>query len=96
MNECFIYIAFFVYGRTPKSLYNHVGGGGSFLNHHQCAASIITASTTESLHVGITLKTLKLCVANFSPWATKTAEGSTTHSPSINIVVKIFYAVVNI
>ncbi len=28
-----------MYCCTPKALYNHVGGGGSLLNHHQCAAS---------------------------------------------------------
>ncbi len=39
MNEWCIYIALIVYChcRTPKALYNHVGG--SLLNHHQCAAS---------------------------------------------------------
>ncbi len=39
MNEWCIYIALFVYCCTPKALYNHVGGGGSLLNHHQCVAS---------------------------------------------------------
>ncbi len=37
-DELCIYIALFVYCCTPKVLYNHVGGG-SLLNHHQCAAS---------------------------------------------------------
>ncbi len=34
-----LYNTFIVYCCTPKALYNHVGGGGSLLNHHQCAAS---------------------------------------------------------
>ncbi len=28
-----------MYCCTPKALYNHMGGGGSLLNHHQCEAS---------------------------------------------------------
>ncbi len=28
-----------MYCCTPKALQNHVGGGGSLLNYHQCAAS---------------------------------------------------------
>ncbi len=38
MNDAFIW-RFFVYCCTPKALYNHVWGGGSHLNSHQCAAS---------------------------------------------------------
>ncbi len=78
MNDAFIK-HFIVYCCTPKTLFNHVGGGGSLLKHLQCAASTWMVQRLPQYNGASALTTHQLQMERRESHRANQVDAHTTH-----------------